>query len=359
MTVEIDPTYQCPSSGCGGHCFSAFYRSQAPHASISTHILQTFISNFAVAGGRILRFDGGGDPLCHKDIRSGHILEQAGGLGLKTTILTSGDLLQYANTAKIAQSRCYMRISLNAAKEETRKQFHGNNISLSSMVKSIANLSRYIAVHAIDIPIGATFLLSHVNFSEVLECAKICKNSGVNHFSIRRILGPVNLRPQFSEKIEKRLNDLLTQVKELHNEEFRVFVPWRSVYEPDFNPSIENFTARQCWQSTFKSVLEPDPDTSGARMQLCGRYRGNGLGQKMVMPALFNVNASADWIEKWRDSFDTYEKTRKELLTHFMSCIDRGFITLLDCLLHFLSDSTLDFQIHHLNSEKSNEFLIC
>jgi Radical SAM superfamily len=348
LTLELDTTYQCASRNCGSSCFSAPYRATNPNASIARPVLTEIIQSFAAAGGRILRFDGGGDPLLHPDVRSGELVELASRSGLKTTILTSGDLLKRTALDRIAESGCYVRVSLNAATEKTRRLFHGNEIPLAGIAAAIEQLSALLQRIHSDVPIGATFLAGRENYREVLDCALLARRIGVGHFSVRRVLGPAALRPGFTDAEEREFVELIGGVKGLHSSSFRVSVPWRSVTEADLNPSAGDFSASRCWQSTFKAVLEPS--ASGARGQLCGRYRGGGVGQLMKMPDLISVINAADWVNQWRASFAHYPVTRSQLPRTCVSCIDRGFIRMTEQLLAFVGQALSDFRILHLNN---------
>jgi Radical SAM superfamily len=359
MTAEIDPTYRCASRDCGGSCFSASYRSLAPTASIPTALLEEVIREFRSHGGRVVRFDGGGDPLLHRDVRSGQLVEFASRYGLKTTILTSGDLLDRADVKRIAGSGCYVRLSLNAATDATRRRFHGNRIPLGRVLAGAERLAGHLTALGTDVPVGATFLLSTINYHEVLACARLARDAGVRHFSVRRILGPPALRPQFSKAELDRLAQLLAQVERLHSQDFRVAVPWRPADEPDLNPAKGDFSASRCWQSTFKTVVEPVPETGGARVQLCGRYRGGGVGQRLSMPPLFSVDSGRDWVGRWRSSFSGYPVPRTELPRTCVSCIDRGFILMVERLLDFVGDARGDFRILHLDSPDARESKEC
>jgi hypothetical protein len=350
LTLELDPTFRCASRDCDGACFSAEYRALAPTATIPTPLLKEIIEDFHGRGGRIVRFDGGGDPLLHPAVLSGEMLEFAAQLGLKTTILTSGDWLDRANLYRIAESGCYLRISLNAATDNTRSVFHGNRYSLSKIIAAAERFIKALDRVNPEVPVGATYLLSRLNYKEVLNCANLARSAGIRHFSVRRILGPPKLRPDFSITEKNEAEELLLKVKSLHSKSFRVAVPWRGLGEDDLNPSERDFGATQCWQSTFKTVAEPDPLSGGARVQLCGRYRGGGVGQRMEMEPLMSFSNGSAWVSKWRESFDTYPFTRKQLPHHCVSCIDRGFIVMMDRLLGFLKGHRPDFRILHLDS---------
>lgn len=350
FALELDPTYVCSSKDCGARCFSSAYRKESPGASIPTNTLKEIVVDFASNGGLILRLDGGGDPLCHPAVRNGEITELAYDLFLKSTILTSGDLLSKSNLQRIVRSNCYLRISLNAANSKTRRLFHGNSVELDNIFRAIEKYANLRNIENPDLPIGSTYLLDLINYREVADCAKRARESGINHFSVRRILGPSNLRSNFNEYQIKEIDEFFKKTMELSSEEFKVFLPWRGVNEPDLNPSKQDFNAERCWQSTLKTVVEPDYKSRGYKIQLCGRYRGNGVGQKMQLPELYASTTGKDWISKWQNSFDTYLPSREMLLNTCVSCLDRGFILMIDELTNFLKDFPEGYSLYHLNN---------
>jgi hypothetical protein len=226
-------------------------------------------------------------------------------------------------------------------------------LEVSQLFGYIERFSKWLACNNPDLPVGATFLLSHINYNEVYDCARLAKNSGINHFSVRRVLGPPHLRPRFTETQKNELKTLLDKTQALSTNEFRVFIPWRPINEPDLNPSKNDFDTSYCWQSTFKTVIEPS--LHGAyQVQLCGRYRGNGVGQEMQLPPLFTSLNGKEWLKKWRESFSNYEIHRQDLPRTCSSCIDRGFIKLVENLLTFIEWPNHDFEILHLNSSIQN-----
>jgi MoaA/NifB/PqqE/SkfB family radical SAM enzyme len=353
LSLELDPTNRCASKDCGGHCFSAAYRALQPKGEIPGDVMALIIRRFAAEGGRIVRFDGGGDPLSHPAVRTGELPELAFRCGLKSTILTSGDALERTNLTRIGAASCYLRVSLNAATDETRRRFHGNRLELSRIFRRIETFAEWIAVNRPGLPIGSTYLLSDANWTEVYDCARRARDAGISHFSVRRVLGPSHLRPCFAEADLDRLRDLLRATRELSTDAFRAFIPWRPVAEEDLNPRRGDFSAAQCWQSTFKTIVESCPEDA-YRVQLCGRYRGNGIGQGMQMKPLFTSSAGDDIVEEWRRSFTAYPISRQNLLHTCTSCIDRGFIQMMDALIGFVDPPRRGFEILHLQSPALN-----
>ena len=350
LTIELDPTYTCYSKDCGSHCFSAEYRLENPRLSIPTNTIEDILNTFSDAGGLIVRFDGGGDPLAHKDVRNGYLVALAHKLGLKTTILTSGDALTSTNLELLGASNCYLRISLNAATDKTRQIFHGNKSSVTKIFNQISSFSQWLKVNNPTLPIATTYLLSDKNYSEVYDCALQAKEAGFNHFSVRRILGPDSLRSNFSEDQLEEIDAQFEKIKNISDNTFRSFLPWRNLNQPDLNPSANDFIAATCWQSIFKVIIEPSHEKN-YRAQLCGRYRGGGIGQKMQLPALLESNDGLDWLSLWQDSFLKYKYKRSELPFTCISCIDRGFIKMIDNLISFLGNTKNDFEILHLYEE--------
>lgn len=352
MSLDLDPTYRCASLDCGGSCFSAAYRRSDPSATISADILTEVLKDFANHGGRIVRFDGGGDPLVHPSVRNGDLLLCAHGLGLKSAVLTSGDLLPRARLGEFARAQAYVRISLNASTDRVRRLVHRNHISLSSIVAATEELVKAHGVLGSAVPVAASFLLLRENLNEVASCARLARDIGVKHFSVRRVLGPAHIRPSFGPEDVDRIAEQFRTVSSMHSRDFQVAVPWRRVQQPDLDPSQGDFAASMCWQSVLKVVVEPDPTCGGARGQLCGRYRGGGVGQLMSLPDLFRTD-EGKWVDAWRRSFWEYPYTRDELLGRCSSCIDRGFILLVDRLHSFLSDYSDAFEVRHLYTEEA------
>jgi hypothetical protein len=207
--------------------------------------------------------------------------------------------LHRTNLHRIAEHDCYVRVSLNASTDKTRRAFHGNAISLSSILASVERLLNCLSINRSEVPVGATFLLAPTNYAEAADCARLARRVGIRHFSVRRILGPPWLRPYFNKEAERHLMDLVAEIGEMHSNDFRVAVPFRPINQDDLDPRAGDFTAGRCWQSTFKTVLEPDPATRGARVQLCGRYRGGGGAQRLALPALFVLRPNEEWLYRW------------------------------------------------------------
>lgn len=347
MTLELDPTYACASVSCGEACFSAAYRAQRPRASIGSEALGHAIRAFADAGGRVLRFDGGGDPLLHPDVRSGDAVRLGADLGLKTTILTSGDLLPATDWRAIVDADCYLRVSLNAHSTAVRRQVHGNKVDMDRLWEVLAAACAHARARG-RTPVGTTFLLTPDNHAEVALAARRARDIGVSHFSVRRVLGPEALRRPFGAAARAALPDLLEEVRALDTDDFRVFVPARDVAEPDLSPRAGDITASSCWQSVFKTVLEPAAGEDEVRVQLCGRYRGSGVGQAMQLPPVAADADPATWDRAWSRSFTVYPVRRPDLVRTCVSCIDRGFIQMMDGLVRFTELGARPFTIEHL-----------
>lgn len=358
IIAEIDPTWKCRSiNNCGGHCFSALYR-KGKSFSIPIKQIEKFIQEFVEGGGKIVRWDGGGEPLLYQWIRNGELIEKCAKYNLKQTILTSGDRLSDANTTSFIDCNVYLRTSLNAATNETHKRFHGCPQPLTEIIKA---LEKYISkkknalLHDYT-PTGATFLLSHLNYKEVFDCAKLAKEIGIDHFSVRRVLGPKWLRVDNELIIEEELKDLFMKIEQLRSDTFVLFIPWRSVTENDIKAF--EIDSDCCWQSIFKTFMEPSIDGKGMNMTLCGRYRGGGIGQLKQIEQTIIDGTNNNYLNSWKYFLQKYD--RKRLINTCPSCIDRGFIVFVNNLLkglNFLGRINFDFQYIHIRDRNVLKYI--
>jgi hypothetical protein len=108
------------SNACTGRCswcFSAHYR-QVCSGATSGELLSCLICDLAEGGTKIVRFDGGGEPLTHPHIMK--LTRLAHDLDMKTAVLTNGDLLDDRHARVFVDTKTYVRISFNASCNATR-----------------------------------------------------------------------------------------------------------------------------------------------------------------------------------------------------------------------------------------------
>lgn len=278
LQVDMDVSMACPSACL--FCFSAGYRgSRTTGRLMDTQLMLSLIRQSAQLGVKVVRFDGGGDPLTHP------ALPQAIGLcrelGLRTAVLTAGDLLSERLIPVFLRARTYVRVSLNAAEDATRSALHGQHGGRHG-VQRILDVIRLLADRRneafgsagyAEMPIGATSMIHPMNAAETVAIAERAKHAGFDHLSFRVILGDA-LRVDFTEAARSQLTAAFDQIRgAVADENFQVFLPTRDITDEGYVPSRY---FRQCRASTHRALIEVGPAPERAALIPCGRYRGHG-----------------------------------------------------------------------------------
>jgi hypothetical protein len=226
--------------------------------------------------------------------------------------------LKGSNFDAFIDARIYLRISLNAATDSVHQGFSCIPTSLSSILRIVEEYANRKSCSTVgsNVPLGATFLLSDQNWHELSACASAAKAAGVNHFSVRRVLGPPPLRPGRID--EQALAEQYDQARALVDGNFLVFLPWRLAAEPDL--PANTIPATTCWQSLFKFILEPTAHRTEVSLALCGRYRGGGIGQLRQIPPRVLTDAEIDDMEGTWDDW-CKRQDRRSLLATCPSCL--------------------------------------
>jgi hypothetical protein len=279
VQVDLDISMAC-ASACT-FCFSAAYRStRRTGRRMTRELLLALVETWAAAGVRVLRFDGGGDPLTHPDLPAA--LLAAHGLGLRTAVLTAGDLLGPRHLEPLVAARTYLRVSLNAADEATRAAVHrpvSRHLTLErtlAQVRMLDTLRRqaYGGDATTVLPLGATSLVVPGNAGQVYRIAETARDAGFDHLSFRVVLGAAHA-VAFGERERAAVAEQFARVRaDLTGPGFQVFTPTRPLTDAGYRPA-RYFT--RCVAATHRALVEVGPDPRTAAVVPCGRYRGEGF----------------------------------------------------------------------------------
>jgi MoaA/NifB/PqqE/SkfB family radical SAM enzyme len=279
VQMDIDISMACASK-CT-FCFSANYRSSRKgQMMLDRELMLGLIRDWAESGVKVVRFDGGGDPLTHPDILDG--VRLANDLGIQTAILTSGDLLDEQQFETFVACRTYVRVSLNAGTDETRLLIHRpvhKRFGLSHILKQIRRLadvrqSTYGNEARRQMLLGATSMVHPHNYAEAFHIAQNAKEAGFDHLSFRVILGEEHA-VDFSDVMRSELEENFERIRlQLVDDDFQVFFPTRSLTDTGYKP--EEFFS-ECLACTHRVLIEVGHRSDVAAIVPCGRYRGHGF----------------------------------------------------------------------------------
>jgi len=279
IQMDIDISMACASK-CT-FCFSSKYRSsRRSQLTMDRELMLDLIRNWADAGIKVVRFDGGGDPLTHPHVLEG--IRLADSLGMQTAILTSGDLLNEEQIETFVSCRTYVRISLNAGTDATRLRIHQpahKRFALTHILKQIRQLADlrqniYGDQAKRQMLLGATSMVDPQIYDDTFQIAKNAKEAGFDHLSFRVILGKEHAVP-FSNLLLCELEKSFENIRlRLVDDDFAVFFPTRTLTDTGYNPK-EFFS--ECLACTHRVLIEVGHRSDVAAVVPCGRYRGDGF----------------------------------------------------------------------------------
>lgn len=358
VQVDMDISMACPSA-CT-FCFSAGYRAgRSDGRLMSESLLRGLIEQWAEVGVRVIRFDGGGDPLTHPALPAAITL--CAKHDLTTAVLTAGDLLPRVDLDAFVEAGTYVRVSLNAAVDRTRNLLHRQRTERFGVERIFAAVgalaerraSRWGGQSRVRMPIGATSMIHPVNAAETVAIARRAKEVGFDHLSFRVILGAAH-RVRFDEPARHALAESFAEIEsEVADEDFLVFLPTRELTDTGYVPA--RYFDR-CRASVHRALVEVGPSPDRAAVVPCGRYRGQGFAGGPE-PVVFDYLGESDTIaERWMNPrmvnlLDTFPRSCGD-------CIDRSANTFLQrvddnlredkdtAFFPFRSDAPLDGSPH-------------
>ncbi|MGW7041152.1 radical SAM protein [Streptomyces avermitilis] len=342
VQVDFDVSMACPSA-CS-FCFSAPYRLTRQSGRIlDGDLMLTLIRQWADGGVRVVRFDGGGDPLTHP--RLPEALSLCAERGMRTAVLTSGDLLSESLLPRILAARTYLRVSLNAARDVTRWRMHGQRTRAFPVTSILSVVSALVRLREAEfgpgagqvMPLGATSMIHPGNVAETTDIARLARDTGFDHISFRVILGNDH-KVTFSEEQLVSLRAQFTEIRSsVAGPDFQVFLPTRDLTDTGYVPS-EFFKA--CRASTHRAVVEVGSRPGRAAVVPCGRYRGEGYRSEVPdrPRVMFGELDGSTTVAEVHAS----PRSRRLLATFpdaCGDCIDRSANTMLERIAELLHDA--------------------
>lgn len=187
---------------------------------IDENRLIQLIKEFEDCGINSLVFLGGGEPTIHPSFEK--IIEATNNTKLEYGIITNGSRIDRILPYKEAQGFKWVRVSLDAAKEDTWRKIHRPHFkrkySFENILKNIERLQN----ERPDFFRGLSFIVGKENYQEVYDFIKLGQNLGVDNARIGLEYGKgfgdrnSDLIPLVIEQIEKGK-------KHFESEQFKVF----------------------------------------------------------------------------------------------------------------------------------------
>lgn len=189
---------------------------------INTQMLLDNLEELSKRGLKSVVYAGEGEPLIHKD--APEILIKTKQMGIDAAISTNGVLFSPEIAKECLKTLTWMRFSTAAIREDTYNQIHC--AKQGDLKKVLTNMQEAVSVkknQKLGTTIGVQMLLLPENKNQAVEMARELRKIGVDYFTIK----PFSQHPQSRQLLQVDYNqemmDIEKQVKELENENFKVY----------------------------------------------------------------------------------------------------------------------------------------
>lgn len=219
ISCEIDPSNIC-NHNCIW-CINDDFR-KVNNVSLPGDLMFRIIKEMATNKVKSIAFTGGGEPLINPHtidaIQLTHKYKMDVGL------VTNGELLDLEKCQVIVDTCSYVRISLDAASNETHRIVHNPLNHQKDVFKIILhNIETLVKIRnkkKRDITIGIGYLVSVHNHQEIIKAARLANNLGADYIQIRPAFMPGE---QLSGKIRFETEKLIQEATKLSSRNFYLF----------------------------------------------------------------------------------------------------------------------------------------
>jgi sulfatase maturation enzyme AslB (radical SAM superfamily) len=219
VSCEIDPSNLC-NHNCLW-CINGKFR-KSNRVSIPAELMFRIIREMAANKVKSIAFTGGGEPFMNPATTEAIILTKKHKMDVG--LVTNGELLDKEKCKIIVDNCNYVRISLDAATNNTHRIVHlPKNQQRDTFKVIINNIERLVKNRNStkkDITIGIGYLVSIYNYKEIAKAARLLSSLGVDYMQIRPAFMPGR---QLSKEIRSKTEGLIEKAMSLTSRNFYVF----------------------------------------------------------------------------------------------------------------------------------------
>lgn len=183
-------------------------KTHNPNRKIDTQKAKEIIEDCADLGVKAIQFTGGGEPTVHPDHLE--LIGLAQWYDIKTALVTNGVKLDPAHP--VIRNLDWIRISIDAGTSATyakiRRVAEGH---WSKVWNNIAGLKNYQGT------LGAGFVITPDNYTEIDQCAWMCKENGVSNLRVGAVFSSEGIH-YYGGDIE-RICEFINDAKAIYDDD--------------------------------------------------------------------------------------------------------------------------------------------
>ncbi len=171
------------------------------------------ISELGVEGVEI---SGGGEPLLHPNFIE--LIEYPNLKKVKVGLITNGINIKKSTIGSLVSNLLFIRFALDAADRKTYQRIHGKD-NYYKLLDNIRNLVEEKKRRNLDITIGLKFLISKINYKEIIKASILAKKLNVDYIRFKCIR---NSAYELSDLEIKNVENLIEDAKLISDNSFKI-----------------------------------------------------------------------------------------------------------------------------------------
>lgn len=219
------------------------------NTALEESVLLKTIEEMARHGVKSIYFAGEGEPTLHKSL--GAFVHRARYCGMGASLSTNGSLFSQDLAKEIVPHLSWVRFSIDSATSKTFSKIHGVKKSeFKNVIDNVIGCVQEKNESNSSVNIGTQLILMPENIDEVVDCAKMMKEIGVDNFQVK----PCHSHPESSHNphiYEFAQTELEKKLETLNTEKFTTVVRTKSAAR-----LFEKRNYRECFGFDFYTLID-------------------------------------------------------------------------------------------------------
>jgi len=307
IVIDLDPT-----SFCDLACPECISSGVLNKERFSATRLATLAEEIASAGVKAVILIGGGEPLMHTGVRGA--MRKLHAAGVKLGLVTNGTLIdRYLD--ELAEMVSWVRVSMDAATQETYDEFRPSGRATSVYPKVIANI-RLLAERKRG-RLGYSFLLMQrhdaagnltaSNYGEVEQAGRLAHELGCDYFEVKAMFDDDHFVLEQAAEDVAAVGKQIASLRDLESDHFRILEAesWRSLR--DGRGKLQPKDYDRCLIAELRTTVTP----SGVFP--CAYHRGN---ERLALGQVQTMSLTEMWENAAHSKLDPTKDCRFECARH-------------------------------------------
>jgi radical SAM protein with 4Fe4S-binding SPASM domain len=252
---------------------------------LSENVMVDMIDDFADLGVKSVLLAGEGEPTINRGIIP--MIQRAKEKGVDMALNSNAVLFDEKMSIATLAGLEWCRFTFQASNKELYNQIYmGGKSDFDKAVNNIVAAAKYKKDNNLKVRLGIEQILINENYRDVLECAKLAKELGMDYYVVKKFSKHPKNEYDVSEDLWEHSADLFDEVEKLSTEGFKVIIEWNK-FAQQFDRSY-----RKCIGTPFITQVLADGDVYPcSQFSKDPNYIYGNLNEKSFKKIIFSEKA--------------------------------------------------------------------